>query len=33
MRKIYTPEQNNKCGIWANDYGEMRRNGIHFKGK
>ena len=33
MRQIYTPEQNNKCDNWANDHGEMRRDGKHYEGK
>ena len=27
MGKLATSEQNNKHSNWANDYGEMRRNG------
>ena len=33
MRKITTPEQNNKSSNWANGHGEMRWDGKHFEGK
>ena len=32
MRKITTPEQNNKSSNWANDYGEVRGDGKNTEG-
>ena len=29
MRKITTPEQNNKCSNWTDDHGEVRWDGKH----